>query len=203
MSNMVPAATRFARAIAVCAAAAALAGCVETLPEIEASAPVQRDQIVRRADVSPRGAPVAFASIEGGSRESVARFANALRFEVESREIAISESKVARYVLRGYLDARPVREGVAISYVWDVFDARHSRVRRLTDELVVKAAPGEDAWASLDETAIASVAGRSADELAAFLSNTPEAIVASRSPAAKAAAKIAAKPASEAVAQAE
>lgn len=193
---------RKARLALICAAALALAGCIETLPEIKASAPAQRDQIVRRADVSPGGAPVAFASIEGGSREAIARFAAALRPEIESREIALSEEKGARYVLRGYLDAHPAKDGVAVSFVWDVFDARHVRVRRITDELVVKAGSAQDVWTSLDETALTSVAARSADELAAFLSNTPEAILAAKAPGAKTTAQ-ARNPEAQPVAQAE
>ena len=194
------------RAGAALSAALALAGCVETMPEIEASATaIVREQIQRRADVSPRGAPVAFASLEGAAPAIVERFATALKSEADSREIVVSPEKGARYVLRGYLDARPVKDGVAVTYVWDVFDLRKTRARRLSDELVVTAKPGADLWASVDETALASVAARSADDLAAFLSNTPEAILAASqaSGAAPKPARSAQSSVSEALAQAD
>ena len=72
------------------------------------------------------------------------------------------------------------------------------RAQRMSDELTVKAARAADPWAGLDEAALASVAGKSADDLAAFLSNTPEAVAAAKAapaPAAAAALSPEAKPA--------
>jgi len=43
---------------------------------------------------------------------------------------------------------------------------------------------GADPWRIVGEAALASIAAKSADDLAAFLSNTPEAIAAVRAPAA-------------------
>ena len=48
------------------------------------------------------------------------------------------------------------------------------RVQRLSDVIEVKGA-GDDPWALAGEAVLTSVAAKSADDLAAFLSNTPEA----------------------------
>ena len=76
--------------------------------------------------------------------------------------------------MRGYLSASPTADGAEIEYVWDVFTAGKQRVQRLNDAIAVKGA-GEDPWAIAGEAALTSVAAKSADDLAAFLSNTPEA----------------------------
>ena len=76
--------------------------------------------------------------------------------------------------MRGYLSASPTEDGAEIEYVWDVFTADKQRVQRLNDVIEVKGA-GDDPWALAGEAALTSVAAKSADDLAAFLSNTPEA----------------------------
>ncbi|MBK9082349.1 MAG: hypothetical protein IPL88_09875 [Rhizobiales bacterium] len=180
-----------ARALALCALALALAGCVDTLAESK-SAPPARQTIAAREGVSPRGAAVALVSVDGAPEEATQRFVTALKAESAAREIAFADAGKARYHVRGYLAAYPGADGVTISYVWDVFDAGKRRAQRMSDELTVKAGRSADPWAGLDETAYASLAGKSADDLAAFLSNTPEAIAAARSGAAPGAAPSAA-----------
>ena len=54
------------------------------------------------------------------------------------------------------------------------FSPPTSAVQRLNDVVEVKGAGG-DPWALAGEAVLASVAAKSADDLAAFLSNTPEA----------------------------
>ncbi len=76
--------------------------------------------------------------------------------------------------MRGYLSATPTEDGAEIEYVWDVFAADKQRAQRLNDVIEVKGA-GDDPWALAGEAALTSVAAKSADDLAAFLSNTPEA----------------------------
>jgi len=186
-----------ARAAAICGVGLTLAGCVDTLGEARV-APVARQSIAAREGVSPRGAAVALVSIDGAPGETAQRFAEALKTESAAREIVFVEAAKARYHVRGYLAAYPGADGVTVSYVWDVFDAGKRRAQRMSDELTVKAARAADPWAGLDEAALASVAGKSADDLAAFLSNTPEAVAAAKAapaPAAAAALSPEAKPA--------
>ena len=63
-----------------------------------------------------------------------------------------------------------------LAYVWDLYDRRGRRVRRLTDEAGVQASA--DPWEAVDDKSLSLFADRGAEELAAFLTNTPEAIAA-------------------------
>ena len=174
-----------------------LAGCVDTgsdLNATRASLP-QATSITRRADVSPGGASVGFASLEGPPQALQARFVAAFASEAAGREIQLVDPKAARYQMRAYLTAYPTQGGTAVAYVWDVFDSSRQRAQRLTDALVVKGTAA-DPWCVIDDMALASVAAKSADDLAAILSNTPEAIAAAKvtRPALASAGKPAAKP---------
>jgi hypothetical protein len=86
----------------------------------------------------------------------------------------VVEPRKARYLVRGYLSATVTADGATLEYVWDVFGPDKQRAQRLNDVISVKGA-GDDAWAVADEAALTSVAAKSADDLAAFLSNTPDA----------------------------
>jgi hypothetical protein len=86
-----------------------------------------------------------------------------------------------------HLSAYPAANGAsALAYVSDVFDAKKSRTQRLGDDIVLKGTAG-DPWSLVDDKAVEAIAARSADDLAAFLSNTPEAIAAASAPPAVAA----------------
>lgn len=170
--------------LAAFALAPGLAGCVETAQEVSVAAPAPpRYELARRADVSPKGAGVALASLDGAPEPVAKRFGEALAAEAGAREVVFVEPAKALYQLRGYLVATPVKDGVSIAWVWDVFGPGKARARRMTDELTVKAKASADPWSGVDDAALASIAARSADDLAAFLSNTPEAIAAARMPA--------------------
>ncbi len=158
----------------------ALAGCVDTAAELgapRAGAAAQRQRAATRPGVSPRGASVALTSMEGAPEEAMSRFAQIFTRTVESRDIATTKDADAAYRVRGYLTAYSGGEGTTrFAYVWDVFERNGRRAQRLTDEVAVKGTG--DPWANLDEKALTEVAARGADDLAAFLSNTPEAIAA-------------------------
>ena len=84
----------------------------------------------------------------------------------------------ARYLVRGYLTASPIEGGAEVDLVWDVFTPDKQRAQRLSDAIAVKGS-GDDAWAMIDDAGLNSVAAKCADDLAAYLSNTPEAAPAS------------------------
>jgi hypothetical protein len=165
-----------------CAAlgAVTLAGCVDTAVEIGHPRPeqlAQRQRPAPRPGVSPRGAPVALTSLEGAPEEALARFRPAFVRAAESRDIASAGESESAYRLRFYLTAYAGAEGTTrFAYVFDIFDHNGRRARRLTDEIAVRGAG--DPWTLLDDRALAEFAARGADELAAFLSDTPEAIAA-------------------------
>jgi hypothetical protein len=166
--------------ICAMAAAAALGGCVDTAVEVGARRPgttAARHKPVPRPGVSPHGASVALASLEGAPEDILARFRPIFARTAEIRDIATVGEADAAYKLRGYLTAYAGPEGATrLGYVFDVFDHGGRRMQRLSDEVVAKIAG--DPWSALGDPELAELAARGADDLAAFLSNTPEALAA-------------------------
>jgi hypothetical protein len=155
------------------AAALALSGCVDAAGEIAAS-PEGASQFVRRPDASIAGATLAIISVEGAPDELARRFDQSLDAAAAERQIALVPPTSAKYLVRGYLSASPARDGAAVDFVWDVFTPDRQRTQRLSDALIVRGS-GEDPWAMVTPAALDSIAAKCADDLAAFLSNTPEA----------------------------
>lgn len=168
----------------VSAVAFPLSGCVEMAADLAPKTETHA-QFARRSDVSLAGASVAFVSVEGPPAAISANFSQILRREAMARDIVIADEKKARYLVRGYLSAYATTGGAAIEYVWDVFNKDKQRTQRVNDALEVKG-EGADPWRIAGEGALASVAAKSADDLAAFLSNTPEAVAAATAPLASA-----------------
>ena len=169
----------FAR-LCVLAAPLALCGCVEVAADLAPSAEAHR-QVARREGVSLAQASVAIVSVEGAPAAILASFSQILEREARVRDIVVVDAASARYLVRGYLSASLTADGASIEYVWDVFTSDKQRAQRLSDVIVVKGS-GEDPWALAGEAALKSVAARSADDLAAYLSNTPEAVAAAPVP---------------------
>ena len=166
----------FARALApACALGVALAlgACVEAASDAAAPALAHR-QIERREGVSLAPATVAIVSVAGAPDAVAASFSQELARDARAREIVLVEPRKARYLVRGYLSATATTGGATLEYVWDVFGPDKRRAQRLNDVISVKG-EGDDPWAIAGEAALNSVAAKSADDLAAFLSNTPDA----------------------------
>jgi hypothetical protein len=175
------------------AASMLLAGCNETTGSIKEPIKAAASAPVRNPDVSPRGASVALnlTGVESVPSAAVSRFSEALAHAADAREINVVAAKAARYFVQIHLTTYPAGVGATgLAYVSDIFDARKNRAQRLGDEIVLKGTAA-DPWSLVDDKAIDAIAARSADDLAAFLSNTPEAVAA----AASAPAAIAARPA--------
>ena len=153
-----------------------LSGCVETAAEL-APKPEARAQLVRRPDVSLAGATVAFISVDGAPAAISANFSQIMAREATAHDIVVADPKKARYLVRGYLSASQTADGAEVEYVWDVFNKDKQRTQRVDDAIEVKG-DGADPWRIVGEAALTSVAAKSADDLAAFLSNTPEAVAA-------------------------
>ena len=131
-------------------------------------------QFAVRDDANMAAATVAIVSLDGAPADLSARFHESLDQAAAARRIAVVEPAKARYLVRGYLSASPIEGGAEVDVVWDVFTPDKQRVQRLSDAIAVKGS-GDDAWAMLDDAALNGVAAKSADDLAAYLSNTPEA----------------------------
>ena len=153
----------------------ALGACVavETAAEIAPDDAASR-QFALRQGSNLAQASLAIVSVEGAPPAIGADFDRRLDAAARSRDIAVVDAAKARYLVRGYLSASPTEDGAEIEYVWDVFTADKQRVQRLSDVIEVTGG-GDDPWALAGEAVLTSVAAKSADDLAAFLSNTPEA----------------------------
>jgi hypothetical protein len=156
------------------ALAIALGGCVDAATDVS-STELARQPIERRADVSLAAATVAIVSVDGAPDSVAAGFSADLAREAKSRQITVVEPRKARYLARGYLSATSTADGADFEYVWDIFGPDRTRRQRLNDVIAVKGSAGDDPWSLADSTALSSVAASSADDLAAFLSNTPDA----------------------------
>ena len=149
-----------------------VSGCVDIIPDVSVDQGSVRSAIAKGAMKSPRDASIALASLEGAPPAVMARFQKAFAKQAADREISLADAKAARFLVRGYMSAYPARSGTAVAYVYDLFDDRQQRLERVSDELTV---PGStsDAWAGVDDAAMDSLAGRSADDLALVLSRMP------------------------------
>jgi hypothetical protein len=135
-------------------------------------------QFALRTDANMTGATVAIASVDGAPTDVSARFRQSLDEAAAARRIAVVAAAKAHYLVRGYLTASLIEGGAEVDIVWDVFTADKKRTQRLSDAIAVKGS-GDDAWAMIDDSALNSVAAKCAEDLAAYLSNTPEAAPAS------------------------
>jgi hypothetical protein len=173
---------RAGAAFAALGTAVLVSGCVETAAQL-APKPEAHAQLTRRPDVSLAGASVAFVSVDGPPAAISASFSQIMAREAAAHDIVIADAKKARYLVRGYLSASQTADGAEVDYVWDIFNKDKQRTQRVDDAIEIKG-DGADPWRIVGEAALASVAAKSADDLAAFLSNTPEAVAAARAPAA-------------------
>ena len=157
-------------------ACSTLSGCNDVAanpPNADAQA-----QFALRNDANMAGATVAIASVDGAPVDLSTRLRQSLDDAAAARRIAVVAPAKAHYLVRGYVTASPIEGGAEVDIVWDVFTPNKQRTQRLSDAIAVKGS-GDDAWAMIDDAALNSVAAKCADDLAAYLSNTPEAAPAS------------------------
>ena len=151
-----------------------LGGCLQNFPDATVGSTDIRGAIARGDIKSPRPAALALASIDGAPEPVLAQFRQAVTAEAAGRDITITDASLARYFVRGYLDAYPTDKGTAIRYVWDVYDSSKQRTQRLDDGLDIPGNPA-DPWSAVDDKVLSGIASRSADDIAAYLATTPEA----------------------------
>jgi hypothetical protein len=149
---------------------------------------------------------VSIAPIIGAPEKVTTELTQALVTAGNERNLTLipGTSSGSNYTLRGYLLAAPERRGSKVSYIWDVTDAKGTRVTRVSGEELVTKGSSSDPWSGVDSTVIRSIAGKTASQLAAELpggksgSSTP---VAASAPAATAATAAATRPAAAPKAQ--
>lgn len=119
----------------------------------------------------PRGASVAFESVDGPPTAQFHKLVANLNEEAQARRLAvISRDKPSAYRVRGYLAAKVAKNRTTISWVWDVFDQNEHRALRITGEETVKGGHHKG-WLAADDAMLKRIATSSMDQLAAFLTS--------------------------------
>ncbi len=120
----------------------------------------------------PRGATVAFESIDGPPPAQFNKLVENLNSEAQSRRLAVtSRENQSTYRVHGYLAAKVAKHETTISWIWDVFDRDDHRALRITGEESVKG-HHPNAWAIADDAMLHRIAGSTMDQLAGFLMST-------------------------------
>ena len=123
------------------------------------------------AAAQPRGATVAFESIDGPPQAQFRTLVQDLDSEAQARRLAVmARGQSSAYRVRGYLAATVNRGKTTISWVWDVFDRAEQRALRITGSETAKAGQGRG-WQAADGAMMQRIAKSSMDELAAFLTS--------------------------------
>jgi hypothetical protein len=122
----------------------------------------------------PRGATVAFDSIDGLPRPQFQTLVQKLNDEAQSRRLAvISREGSSAYRVRGYLTATVARDQTTIAWVWDVFDSGQQRVLQIKGEEAATQPLRnvEEAWKVADDAMLRRIAQSSMDQLSVFLTS--------------------------------
>lgn len=122
----------------------------------------------------PRGASVAFDTIDGLPRPQFQTLVERLNDEAQSRRLAVvSREGSSAYRVRGALTATVNRGQTTIAWTWDVFDGADQRVLQIKGE-EMGAEPirkTEEAWKVADDAMLKRIAQTSMDRLSAFLTS--------------------------------
>ena len=117
----------------------------------------------------PRGATVAFESVDGLPPGQFRKLVQDLNNEAQSRRLAVmSREQSSVYRVRGYLAVKVMKHQTTITWVWDVFDQDEQRALRISGEETAKVRH-RDAWAAADDAMLDRIARASMEQLAAFL----------------------------------
>jgi hypothetical protein len=131
----------------------------------------------------PRGATVAFESVDGMPPGQFQKLVKDLNDEAQARHLAIiSREQSSAYRVRGYLAVKVTKHQTTVSWVWDVFDQEENRALRISGEEATKGRH-RDAWAAVDDAMLRRIARTSMEQLATFLTSPAVAPGASPLPA--------------------
>jgi len=131
----------------------------------------------------PRGATVAFDSVDGLPPGQFQKLVQDLNDEAQTRRLAvISREQPSAYRVRGYLAVKVAKRQTTVTWVWDVFDQEENRALRISGEETAKIRH-RDAWVAADDAMLRRIAHNSMEQLAAFLTSPEVAPGTSPSPA--------------------
>jgi hypothetical protein len=123
------------------------------------------------AAAQPRGASVAFESIDGLPQKQFDTLVQDLNDEAQARRLAVMAREApSAYRVRGYLATMAARGRTTISWIWDVFDRDKQRALRISGSETATAGSGAG-WQAADNATLQRIAASSMAELAAFLTS--------------------------------
>lgn len=150
-------------------AAFALSACVHNDPTVTGSVP--------NAVQAGASHTIAFESVDGPPRPVFERLVAALSAEAERRDLPVVTHTVpTAYRVRAYLATyiEKKKKRATLTWTWEVFDTRESRIIRIAGEEPLGAAKA-DVWAQCDDALLQRIAEKGFAELAALLGRQPPA----------------------------
>ena len=165
------------RFLTLAGVATALAGCspmTVPMPKMGEGPPnVGVKQAIRMGPAPIKGseAKFAFIQINGAPATHRMAFEKALQTEAHLRKLNVVQPNdpAATYVVKGYLSAIGDSGGTLLVYVWDVIDTAGKRLHRVSGQ-----EPGSgsssDPWSGIKSEAVTIAAGRTIDDLVAWIS---------------------------------
>ncbi len=153
-----------------------LSGCVDTAGKLEVDPNIAVDtvKVMPVAGANIAAVPLNVARFEGLSAEQTPAFVAELQRQGAGRQVAFADGIKAKYVALGYVSGFTVGPTTRFIYVWDVFDAAKHLRQRVSDAVIVQGVASEP-MALMSPEVSNALAAKSADDLAAVLSNMPEA----------------------------
>jgi len=122
----------------------------------------------------PRGATVAFDTIDGLPRPQFQTLVQKLNDEAQSRRLAVvSREGTSVYRVRGALTATVSKGQTTVAWNWDVFDGQQQRVFQIKGEEAATQPTRnvDEAWKAADEAMLRRIAQASMDQLTTFLTS--------------------------------
>jgi len=122
----------------------------------------------------PRGATVAFDTIDGLPRPQFQTLVQKLNDEAQSRRLAVvSREGTSAYRVRGALTATVSEGRTTVAWNWDVFDGEQQRVFQIKGEEAATQPTRnvDEAWKAADDAMLRRIAQASMDQLTAFLTS--------------------------------
>ena len=117
----------------------------------------------------PRGASVAFDSIDGLPQDRFHTLVQDLNGEAQLRRLAVlPREQATAYRVRGYFAATVEQGRTTVSWVWDVFDGNNRRAMRISGSEDAKKGKS---WDVADDDMLRRIARASMEQLAAFLTS--------------------------------
>jgi hypothetical protein len=132
---------------------------------------------------TPRGATVAFESIDGPPPAVFARLVSMLNEEAMAQRLAVaSRNGSATYRVRGYVSAVVSRGQTSFVWVWDIYDGDKQRALRVTGEELAGSGHRRNAWAAADDRVIRRIVHNGIERIAGFLNEPPRSTAVAAAP---------------------